>query len=190
MDTTLIVPGLKGSGADHWQTWMERSVAGSVRVIQRDWSDAYLPHWSARVRRELNRVPGQVFIVAHSFGCLAAAQATFDWGERVSGAMLVAPADPDKFGASAFLPERPLGVPAVLVASTNDPWMSFRRAVEWAEVWGAELINLGAVGHINPASGFGPWPEGLAILQRLRREANGLSEHRAPEERFLQLGEL
>jgi predicted alpha/beta hydrolase family esterase len=190
MDTTLIVPGLHGSGADHWQTWFEQKLPDAVRVIQRDWHDAYLPHWAARVRRELNRVPGRIFIVAHSFGCLAAAQAAFDCGEQISGLMLVAPADPDRFGAAAYLPERPLGVPAVLVASTNDPWMRFQRAAEWADTWGAELINLGAVGHVNPDAGFGPWPEGLAILRRLRSEATVLSERRAPEERFLQLGEL
>ncbi len=190
MDTTLIVPGLNGSGADHWQTWFERKIPGAVRVIQRDWRDPYLPHWSARVRRELHRVPGRIFIVAHSFGCLAAAQATFDYGEHVSGLMLVAPADPDRFGAQAFLPERALGVPAVVVASSNDPWMRFQRAAEWAETWGAELINLGAVGHINPDAGFGPWPEGLAILRRLRRDATASSERWLPKESFLQLGEL
>jgi serine hydrolase len=190
MDTTLIVPGLQGSGADHWQTWFEQKIPGAVRVIQRDWGDAYLPHWSARVRRELNRVPGRIFIVAHSFGCLAAAQATFDYGEQVSGLMLVAPADPEMFGAAAALPGRPLGVPAVVVASTNDSWMRFHRAAEWAETWGAELINLGAVGHINPAAGFGPWREGLAILSRLRREATTWSERRTPDERYLELGEL
>jgi predicted alpha/beta hydrolase family esterase len=190
MDTTLIVPGLNGSGADHWQTWLERKIPGAVRVIQRDWHDAYLPHWSARVRRELNRVPGQIFIVAHSFGCLAAAQATFDYQERVRGLMLVAPADPDRFGAAAYLPERPLGVPAVVVASTNDPWMRFSRAADWSDTWGAELINLGAAGHINPDAGFGHWPEGLAILRRLRRDATALSERWLPEESFLQLGEL
>lgn len=190
METTLIVPGLNGSGTDHWQTWLERNVPGAVRVIQRDWSDPYLPHWSARVRRELARVPGRIFIVAHSFGCLAAAQATFDYGEQVSGLMLVAPADPEMFGAAASLPERPLGVPAVVVASTNDPWMRFARAAEWTETWGAELINLGAVGHINAASGFGPWPEGLAMLRRLRREATATSERRSPEDRYFELGEL
>lgn len=190
MDTVLTVPGLHGSGADHWQTWLERKVAGSVRVIQRDWSDPYLPHWSARVRRELNRVPGRVFIVAHSFGCLAAAQATFDYAEQVSGLMLVAPADPAMFGSSALVSERSLGVPSVVVASTNDPWMQYSRATEWAEAWGAELVKLGAAGHINPAAGFGPWPEGLAILRRLRRDALLLSEPRAPEESFLQWGEI
>ncbi|MGD9668865.1 MAG: RBBP9/YdeN family alpha/beta hydrolase [Hyphomicrobiaceae bacterium] len=190
MDSTLIVPGLHGSGADHWQTWFQQKLPHSVRVIQRDWQDPYLPHWSARVRRELNRVPGRIWVVAHSFGCLAAAQAAFDYGDHISGLMLVAPADPDKFGAATYLPERPLGVPAVLVASTNDPWMRFDRAVDWADTWGAELINLGPAGHINTQSGFGPWPQGLSILRELRRDATAWSEQHTNDERYLQLGEL
>lgn len=190
MDTILIVPGLGGSGPDHWQTWLERKIPGSVRVIQRDWNDPYLPHWSARVRRELNRSPGRIVIVAHSFGALAAVQATFDYRERVSGLMLVAPADPEKFGGSASLPERALRVPTVLVASTNDPWMRFRRAAEWAETWDAQLINLGKAGHINPAAGFGPWLEGFDVLDELRRRATASSERRTFDEPLLQLGEL
>ncbi|CAN1724486.1 conserved protein of unknown function [Hyphomicrobium sp. 1Nfss2.1] len=190
MDTVLLVPGLNGSGPDHWQSWFEREIPGAVRVIQRDWKDANVAHWSTRVGRDLNRVPGQVFIVAHSFGCLAAVRALASWGSRVSGLMLVAPADPEKFGSSCIVPETPLGVPAVLVASTNDPWMRFARAVELAEAWGAQLVNLGAVGHINPASGFGAWPQGLAMLEGLRREANTWSERRPAEENFIELGRI
>ena len=98
MDTTLIVPGLHGSGPDHWQSWFERKIAHCVRVVQSDWNTPNLPQWSAKLRRELNRVPGRVWIVAHSFGCLAAVQTAFDYGERISGLMLVAPADPARFG--------------------------------------------------------------------------------------------
>jgi predicted alpha/beta hydrolase family esterase len=142
------------------------------------------------VRRELSRAPGQIFIVAHSFGCLAAVQTAFDYREHVSGLMLVAPADPDRFGVANLIPPGPLGVPAVVVASTNDPWMSFGRAAEWAEEWEAELINLGAAGHINPAAGFGPWPRGLAILKTLRREATFIPERCSGDDMFGQLGEI
>ncbi|MGB6247233.1 alpha/beta hydrolase, partial [Gordonia sp. (in: high G+C Gram-positive bacteria)] len=27
-----------------------------------------------------------------------------------------------------------------------------------AEVWGSRLLELGDVGHLNPAAGFGDWP--------------------------------
>jgi predicted alpha/beta hydrolase family esterase len=190
MDKTLIVPGLNGSGADHWQTWFERQLPGCIRVVQSDWNDAHLPRWSAKLRRELNRAPGRIWIVAHSFGCLATVQTAFDYRERIHGVMLVAPADPDLFGLANVIPQRPLGIPAVVVASTNDSWMSFERAAEWADDLGAELINLGAAGHINVDAGYGPWPGGLAILRSLQREAVRIPEHRAPDDFYRQLGEI
>jgi predicted alpha/beta hydrolase family esterase len=170
METTLIVPGLNGSGPDHWQSWFQRQIPDCVRVIQSDWSDPDLPRWSAKLRREVNRVAGRVIVVAHSFGCLAAVQTAFDYPELVAGLMLVAPADPARFALDRTMPARPLGVPSVLVASTSDPWMSFGRACDWAHKWGAQLINLGAVGHINVASGHGEWTDGLAIYNSLHSE--------------------
>lgn len=171
MPTTLIVPGLRSSGPTHWQTWLEHRVAGSLRVSQRDWNDPHLPDWSSRVRREIARATNSVFIVAHSFGALAAVQAASDHAERISGVLLVAPADPDRFGVAEFLPSKPLAFPALVVASTNDPWMPFDRAAHWARLWKADFVSLGEAGHINADAGFGPWPEALALLERLRRAA-------------------
>lgn len=169
MTTTLIVPGLRSSGPAHWQTRFEHHIPGAVRVIQRDWSHADLPEWSSRVRREIRRIPGRIIIVAHSFGVLAVVQAAQDLSDRVSGALLVAPADPDKFGVGDYLPMAPLSFKSVLVASTNDAWMTLERAAFWADLWGADLVNLGPAGHVNVESGFGPWPEGLRLLERLRQ---------------------
>jgi predicted alpha/beta hydrolase family esterase len=190
MDTILIVPGLNGSGAEHWQTWFERQLTGCIRVVQSDWNDAHLPRWSAKLRRELDRAPGRIWIVAHSFGCLATVHAVPDYRERIWGVMLVAPADPELFGLANNIPRRPLGVPAVVVASTNDSWMSFVSAADWADDLGAELINLGAAGHINVKAGYGPWPRGLAILKALQREAVRMPEGRAADELYHQLGEI
>lgn len=88
--------------------------------------------------------------------------------------MLVAPADPDKFGVSGQLPLEPFDIPSVVVASTNDPWVRFMRAAWLADGWGSRLINVGAAGHINAEAGFGPWPEGLLIFQGLRNAADGM----------------
>ncbi|MBC7832417.1 MAG: alpha/beta hydrolase, partial [Hyphomicrobium sp.] len=46
MDPTLIVPGLHGSGPDHWQSWFERQIPNCVRVIQGDWASPNLQLWS------------------------------------------------------------------------------------------------------------------------------------------------
>lgn len=176
MATTLIVPGLHGSGPDHWQTWLETRLADARRVDQRDWSRADLAEWAGRARREITQTRGRIFIVAHSFGALAAAQAASDHEHRIAGALFVAPADPDIFGAASYLPHQPFAFPAVLVASENDTWMRLDKAALWARRWGAEFINAGRAGHINSESGFGAWPEGLDIFQRLRRSARRREE--------------
>lgn len=172
MTTTLIIPGIRSSGTEHWQSWFEEHIPGAIRVGQHDWDQANLADWTSRVRRHIAHAPGRIFIVAHSFGALAAVQAANDLDDRISGALLVAPADPDKFGIADYLPAKPLAFPNIIVASTNDPWMAFDRAAAWADRWGSELISLGDAGHINIESGYGPWPQGLLILDRLRRAAD------------------
>lgn len=179
MTTTLIIPGLHSSGPDHWQTWFEEQLPGTVRVIQRDWSQPDLPEWSSRVRRDLVRNPGRHLIVAHSFGVLAGVHAAAGHADRIEGALLVAPADPGKFGIEPLMLEGPLPFPAVVVASSNDPWMTLWRAAEFADRLGADLVNLGEAGLINAESGFGAWPEGLVLLERLRRRALSLPAARA-----------
>ncbi len=171
MTTTLIIPGLRSSGPDHWQTWFEERIPGTVRVVQSDWNKPDLEAWSHRIRREILRHPGRLLIAAHSFGVLAAVHAAADLQDRISGALFVAPADPDGFMVSDLLPQTPLAYPSVLVASATDPWMLLKRATNWADWWDSDLVNLGDAGHINAESGFGPWPEGLALLERLRRRA-------------------
>ena len=81
--------------------------------------------------------------------------------------MLVAPAEPGKFEVEERIPTRDLGVPSMLVASRNDPFMSFRRAEHWASIWHSELVDIGEAGHINAESGFGGWPYGLNVVRRL-----------------------
>jgi uncharacterized protein len=167
--STLIVPGLHGSGPDHWQTWFERQIDGAVRVQQEDWAIPDLARWSARLRRMIDAAHGDVWIVAHSFGCLALADIAPDCRERIAGALLVAPADPEKFALTGSRVDEALGFPAILVASSNDPWLRTLRAAWLAERWGCHLIHLGAAGHINESSGFGPWPAGLAMFKRLQQ---------------------
>lgn len=176
--TTLVVPGMHGSGPGHWQTWIESEIANAVRVEQTDWGRPVLSRWAGAVVQAIDRAKGSVFLVAHSFGCLAAVVASQRRVDRIAGALLVAPADPARFAATGLrnafsdkaleLPDRPLGIPSVLVASSNDPWMKLTAAAFWADRWGARLIALAGVGHINEDSGHGPWPLGLDLHESLR----------------------
>jgi len=169
MATTLLVPGLDGGGDGHWLSWFETAIPNTRRVLQPDSKSMDLSEWSAAVRRHVDRSDDPVWIIAHGFGCLAAVRAAFDCADRIEGALLVAPFDPDNLRLAWMLPEEPLGFPSAIVASTNDPHMRLSKAAFWAGFWSAEFVNAGRVGGLDPASGFGPWPDGLAILEDLRR---------------------
>lgn len=164
---TLIVPGLNGSGPDHWQTWLEARIPGARRVVQEDWGTPELPRWATAVEREIEAANGRVVLVAHSFGCLAAVTAAARHTDRVAGALLVAPADPAKFGVGPQLPKHHLGYPCILVASRNAPWVALGTARHWAGRWGSRFIDLGECGHINAEAGFGAWYEGHALWAEL-----------------------
>lgn len=161
------VPGLGGSGDAHWQTLWERAHPGWRRVTQKDWDTPDLEGWAQKVVQAVaTAAPRRVVLVAHSFGCLAVARAAAALRNRVAGALLVAPADPRRFGAQSAV-ARKLGFPAVVAASRNDPWLDWARAAPLAEQWQAEFVDLGACGHVNAEAGFGPWPAGEALLAGL-----------------------
>lgn len=164
----LIVPGVGGSGPDHWQSQWQTALVGR-RVEQDDWHAPDLDRWTARLSQVLSESLYPPIVVAHSFGCLVAVEVARQTPERIAALFLAAPADPARFGIEQRLPRTPVGVPSRLIASENDPWLSLENARVWAGRWGSDFINAGQVGHINPASGHGDWPDGLRALARLAR---------------------
>ncbi len=168
----IIVPGLHDSSWDHWQSRWHRLHPHFARVRQRHWDDPCLPEWAAQVDLARRADPRPALLVAHSFGCLASVQSLARSGANVAGALLVAPADPDKFGVAEQLPVLPLPCQSILVRSSNDPWMTAARAGQWAARWGAEVVDAGPLGHINAESGLGDWDAGAALLQQLADRAH------------------
>ena len=57
--------------------------------------------------------------------------------------------------------------PAVLVASSDDPFCAAERARAFAQAWGSQPMAIGPCGHINADSGLGIWPEGQLLLADL-----------------------
>ena len=91
--------------------------------------------------------------------------------DRVRAALLVAPANPARF---QIAPERladRLPFPATVVTSRNDPWFDSGEATQLAHRWGASTWDAGHVGHVNVASGHGPWPLAEALLETLQSTA-------------------
>ncbi len=168
----IIVPGLHDSSPAHWQSRWHRRHPEFSRLRQDDWEHPALPAWAARLDQLRASDPRPALLVAHSFGCLTAVHSIARDGRKLAGALLVAPADPDKFGVAALLPALPLACPSILVASANDPWMRAEHAAAWAGRWDSELVEAGRVGHINADSGLGAWPAGTTLLHRLADRAH------------------
>ena len=57
----------------------------------------------------------------------------------------------------------------IVAASTNDPLGRYERIEALAQAWGSKLVNLGNVGHLNPASGYGEWPQAEEFIRELAR---------------------
>lgn len=168
MGRIIIVPGLDNSGPDHWQTWLQAQLPQARRIEQAQWQEPDLPGWMAAIRATLD-LRDPAILVAHSFGCLASIRIIEQHRAAVRAALLVAPADPEKFGFEAERFLQPLGVRALLVASEDDPWMSLGRARTLAAGLGADFLNLGRAGHINARSGYGVWPGGLKLVEGFTR---------------------
>ncbi|MDY7579689.1 alpha/beta hydrolase [Herbaspirillum sp. RTI4] len=162
----LIVPGLHDSGPEHWQTRWQQLHPAFIRVEQEQWDAPRLDIWSARLQHALAQSAQPTLLVAHSFGCLTTVHAARRSRAHLEGALLVAPADPDKFGVADQVGVA-LNAPSIVVGSTDDPWMSASRARYWAGQWGSRFINAGALGHINADSGLGDWEEGQDLLAEL-----------------------
>jgi uncharacterized protein len=162
----LLVPGLYDSDDGHWQTcWQQQYEL--PRVVQRDWTTPDLHTWSRTIEQHVREISAPVVILAHSFGCLATVFAAARMRDKVHSALLVAPADPNKFGVAAQLPLAPLPFPSVVVGSRNDPWMDFDWAQWWAQRWRSVFVDIGSAGHINTGSGHGAWPQGWELAKSL-----------------------
>ena len=170
---TVIVPGVGGSDYDHWQSWLQRQLMCCSRVQQQDWNAPVLHQWVKNFVESVAAVEGTVQIVAHSFGCLttvAALDQHPELAKKIKKLILVAPANPARFGDqgfarnshndyAAYFHQIKLKIPTEMIISENDPWLSFEDAKKLAHSWQVRPRNIGAVGHINVASGFGPFPE-------------------------------
>ena len=150
----------------------------AIRVVQRDWENPNLHEWLRTFDETLQKVQGDCVLIAHSLGVALVAHwaKAFDTG-RVVGALLVSPSDvespahtPESVRGFAPMPLMPLSVKSLVVASSNDPFVTLERAQYFANTWQADFESIGPCGHINGDSGLGSWPEGHVLLQDLMKD--------------------
>jgi predicted alpha/beta hydrolase family esterase len=184
----LIIPGLLGSGPDHWQTRWCRERRDCRHVDLGNWDHPSRLLWMSRLDRAIASTPGTVILVAHSLGCHAVAWWLADAPaarvDKVLGALLVAPPDVDHPDVDprllAFAPTPAVRLPfrSLLVASRNDHYASFDRSAWMARQWGSDVVDVGRKGHINADSNLGDWPEGQLLLDRIAGRISGVSPAR------------
>ncbi len=178
--TFLIVPGLRDHAEAHWQTHLEKELPRAVCVEPLKENKLSRPARVQALNDTLAGIEGPVIIVAHSAGVMTTVHWAQQYQRPIHGALLATPADVeepmpegqpslDELSSNGWtpIPITPLPFPSILAASRNDPLARFERAQQMAAAWGARLVDLGDVGHLNPASGFGPWPGAQPLLQEL-----------------------
>lgn len=171
----IIVPGINGSGPDHWQSrWQAAMPAAAVRIEPASLDQPDLQDWIDALERAVAAAPRPPVLVCHSLGCLLYLHWRARSARAIRAVVLVAVPDPQgpafPAGAARFadLPEVNLrDVPVLAIASTDDPYDLLGRGAAWVKARGARLRDLGPRGHLNAASGLGDWPEGWALVTEL-----------------------
>lgn len=172
--TIIILPGIGDSGPSHWQSLWQAENPSLRRFSPRDWDRPQLADWLAALDDAIAAAITPPVLVAHSLACLLVAHAAHQAGRRfagqVRGAFLAAPPDPQaaafpaEAASFAAVPRAPLPFPALVVASSNDPYAELAFARTLAADWGAGFVAAGTLGHINAASGVGAWEQGRDLL--------------------------
>jgi predicted alpha/beta hydrolase family esterase len=180
--TVLIVPGLRDHMPDHWQTHLERELdrVACVPRMRAEKDKLSCAAWVSMLDRSLANIAGPVILVAHSGGVMMVAHWATRHRRPIQGALLATPPDFDsplpkgypsqdvlREGGWMPAPRTKLPFPSIVAASENDPLCCMDRAEALARDWGSAVVNIGAAGHLNPSSGFGPWPRAHEFIAAL-----------------------
>lgn len=178
----IVVPGLRDHAPQHWQTLLAAQWPGARSLEPLGRENLGLAPRIADLDAAVAASDHPVLLVAHSGGCVLVAH----WARqtahtsRVAGALLATPPTferplppgypaLDALDAAGWLPVPRQRLPfrCLVLASRNDPLGEFQAVCDLARCWGSDVEDLGDVGHLNPASGFGPWPLAESLIQRL-----------------------
>lgn len=181
--TIVIVPGLRDHVPEHWQTLLEVKLTATRKVVSVPPLREDGLKCAARVEaieQTVQAIVGPIIFVAHSGGVVMLLHWAQKYRHAVQGALLAAPPDFEtplpagyptleslRAGGWLPLPTSRLPFASLVAASTNDPLASYASVEAMAAQWGSTLVNVGAVGHLNPASGYGEWPRVEQLLQQI-----------------------
>jgi len=169
----LLLHGWGGSDSPHWQSWLAGEIAkeyGTVSFLKfSDFDFPDLEVWKKELLYTLETFKPDI-VVCHSlantlwFHCIE---------EIIEVEKLYLVAPPSFECAVEEIQEFfPLQLPtatkakdAILIVSTDDPYISVEEAVELQKSLQINMKVIPEAGHINSDSGYGPWPW---ILEEIR----------------------
>lgn len=177
----VIVYGYDGSGPGHWQRWLDAELRErGVDVCFPELPDPLEPQcdaWVGELRRIVAGATEPVTFVCHSLGCWAVDHLIAERGAAgIRAALLVAPPSPQLLfePVESFLPPprdraawAPIAQGSLLIGSDDDDFTSAEEFAEIGAALGVAFELLPGAGHINVASGHGPWPRALAWLEQV-----------------------
>ena len=184
MPTVLIVPGLRDHVDAHWQTLLALDLEAQRRKVKTvppmGRGDLDCATRVAAIERAAQAISGPFVVVAHSGGCVMVAHWAQQTRRNVHGALLATPPDfeqampegyptIDALRAGGWLPvpRQRLPFPSVVAASRDDPLARYDRIERLASDWGSRVVDLGFVGHLNPASGYGRWARAESLIDEI-----------------------
>jgi hypothetical protein len=168
MKRVLILHGWGGSDFPHWQSWLASEIAknyGCVSFLKL--SNIDFPNkneWIEELTEELKNFKPDI-VVCHSLANILwfhlCNELKITKAEKL---FLVAPPSLEckieelKSFFPCEIPTNLYAKETLLVASTNDPYMSLDEATLLAKNLEVEMLILQNAGHINTDSGYGEWP--------------------------------
>lgn len=171
MTDMIVVPGLGGSGPDHWQSRWEKNHPNIARIQPHSWEAPDLVDWLLALELAVGKAGTPPVLVAHSLGCLLVAIWQKTSALPALGAFLVAVPDPQTQGfdllapSFANVPSDRLRFPSLIISSTSDPYDRREYALNKAQEWNSEFLSIGDFGHINDECGLGEWQIGHQLLR-------------------------
>jgi predicted alpha/beta hydrolase family esterase len=166
----IVLPGIGNSAETHWQTHWERRHQAMRRFSPANWNNPELIDWIEALDCAVDACAASPLLIAHSLAGLLVAHWRQASMKPIAGAFLVAVPDtvsaafPAEAAGFSDVPTKRFDFPTLMIASSNDPFGTLDYARYRAAQWGAGLIELGPLGHINGAGGLGDWREGLNLL--------------------------
>ena len=193
--TILIVPGLRDHVPEHWQTLLEQQLPNAVSVPRMDAATSCRArHGSPSSTNRWRRSTDPSILVAHSAGVMivvhwAQRHRAPDQGRAACGAARLRVAAARRLSDAGGRCARTAGcrrrargcrfrassrrAPTI----RSDATSASRRS---REAWGSKLVDLGNVGHLNPASGYGEWPQAEEFIRELCAAASTTGHESKP----------